>query len=106
MPRRAPMHRGIGQKSPEARKEAFEASRPRAHRRGYDGVWRALRARFLAMHPWCSEEGCDAAATDVDHVVSVREAPERRLDWNNLRPLCHSHHSARTSRDHSWNRPQ
>ncbi|WP_237390129.1 hypothetical protein [Gluconobacter sp. Gdi] len=39
----------------------------------------------------------------MDHIVSVRECPSRRLDPTNLRTMCQSHHSSRTSRDHSWN---
>jgi len=71
--------------------------------RGYDAAWRKVRKQFLVAHPMCCEPGCGKPATDVDHIKSVREHPELRLSWSNLRPLCHPHHSARTSRDHSWN---
>lgn len=75
--------------------------RPSARQRGYDKDWQALRAIFLARNPICAAPGCDRPATDVDHVQSVREAPHRRLDPTNLRPLCHQHHSQRTGRDHA-----
>jgi 5-methylcytosine-specific restriction protein A len=64
--------------------------------------WRAFRAQVLAAHPQCVD--CGAGATDVDHLVTVREAPERALDPTNVQARCHRHHSARTSREHSWNR--
>lgn len=55
----------------------------------------------LAEHPWCEEPGCRVLATDVDHIESVEDAPERRLDPLNLRSYCHAHHSRRTARDQS-----
>lgn len=65
-------------------------------------AWRRFRAEILAAHPWCVD--CGARATDVDHLATVREAPDRALDPANVAPRCHRHHSARTSREHSWNR--
>lgn len=53
---------------------------------------------WLRRHPHCA--ACGVTATDVDHVVSVREAPGRRLDETNLRSLCHACHSRRTVADH------
>jgi 5-methylcytosine-specific restriction endonuclease McrA len=86
-----------------------------AQRRAYDRVrstdpfriyttpeWRAFRSLVLAAHPHCVD--CGALATDVDHLIPVREAPDRALDPSNVVSRCHPHHSARTSREHSWNR--
>jgi len=65
--------------------------------RGYDGAWRKLRANFLVFHPTC--ELCAqldpprlTAASVVDHIQPIREAPERRLDESNLRALCKACH--------------
>lgn len=97
------MHRPPGWKPPEVRRLAYDRERAAEKNKIYDAAWRKLRAAFLRAHPVCCEPGCGAKATDADHIVSVREAPELRLAWRNLRPYCHAHHSARTSRDHSWN---
>jgi 5-methylcytosine-specific restriction protein A len=64
--------------------------------------WRTFRASVLAARPWCVD--CGAVATDVDHLVPVREAPARAFDASNVVPRCHPDHSRRTSREHSWNR--
>jgi 5-methylcytosine-specific restriction endonuclease McrA len=74
-----------------------------ASQRGYDAAWRKVREQFIAAHPWCCEPGCGKPAKDVDHIVSIRERPDLRLHWSNLRSFCHPHHSARTSREQSWN---
>lgn len=79
------------QKADAARKARFDKRRPSAASRGYDADWRRLRAKHLAAHPYCRR--CGAPAADVDHVVSLREAPERRLDPTNLQSLCRPHHS-------------
>lgn len=40
------------------------------------------------------------AATVVDHIVPVREAPDRRLDPDNLQPLCkHCHDSLKAQQE-------
>lgn len=54
------------------------------------------------MNPWCTVEGCGRAATDVDHIESIAQAPHRRLDRSNLRSFCHPHHSQRTARDQGF----
>ncbi|MBS7741479.1 HNH endonuclease signature motif containing protein [Chelatococcus sp. HY11] len=87
-----------------ARKRDADARRPNARQRGYDGEWQAVRALFLAAHPMCCQPGCTARATEVDHVISVRQRPDLRLSWSNLRPFCKPHHSARTAREQAFGR--
>jgi 5-methylcytosine-specific restriction enzyme A len=83
--------------------DAYEATRPSAADRGYDHHWRDLRIKFLAENPWCSEPDCRQLATDVDHVIAVKVAPEKRLDPDNLRAYCKQHHSAKTAKlDGRW----
>lgn len=77
----------------------YDARRGNARQRGYDKAWERVRAAYLAAHPVCEMPGCTARAVDVDHKVSVKEAPHRRLDPFNLRGFCKSHHAQRTSRD-------
>jgi hypothetical protein len=66
-----------------------------ARRRGYDSVWAKLRARHLAAHPACVV--CGRAGEHVDHIVTVRLDPSRRLDPANLQTLCERHHSILTN---------
>ncbi len=66
--------------------------------RGYDRDWYALRAKLLPGKR-CVAPGCGKAAAELDHIVSIREDPGRRLDPTNLRPLCKRCHSRRTARE-------
>lgn len=76
----------------------YERGRGTAAERGYDAEWQALAAEHLALHPWCSD-GCGLRATDVDHIVSIRVAPHRRLDPTNLRSYAHGCHSRKTVKE-------
>ncbi|ATJ90720.1 HNH endonuclease [Acetobacter tropicalis] len=105
MPVRSPLHRPRWHKPEAQRRKEHDRKRGSARQRGYDADWERVRAQHLALHPTCCVPGCRTPRDrlNVDHIESVRKAPERRLDLTNLRTLCQSHHSARTSRDHSWN---
>lgn len=81
-----------------------DPGRGSAASRGYGGAWRKIRKAFLAAFPLCSDihgvharRGEVALATDVDHILPLKEGGTN--DWSNLRSLCHSCHSRRTSRD-------
>jgi 5-methylcytosine-specific restriction enzyme A len=106
MPSKPPMHRPPGWRSREQQLKDLDVQRGSAASRGYDHEWRKLRESFLKVHPMCCTPGCSEKATVVDHIQGVRERPDLRLVWENLRSMCHRHHSARTSRDQSWNRPK
>jgi 5-methylcytosine-specific restriction endonuclease McrA len=86
------------------RQKANDAARGTAAERGYDKEWSVLRFRFLHHNPDCVV--CGAKASHVDHIKSVREAPNLRLEWSNLRSMCGPCHSRRTARDQSqaWGR--
>ena len=74
--------------------------RPSAGRRGYDARWQAVRAAQLRRHPLCEDcggQGYVTEATEVHHVVALRDGG-RRLDASNLRSLCKGCHSRRTAR--------
>lgn len=62
----------------------------------YDFRWARLRAKFLKVHPMCMVVGCGERSEHADHIITVKAAPERRLDWRNLQALCERHHSALT----------
>lgn len=66
--------------------------------RGYDYQWQRLRARYLAHHPLCEdcdEQGMVKPASEVHHIATIADAPERRLDWANLVALCTPCHHQR-----------
>ena len=79
------------------RQQANDAKRGTPAQRGYDAEWSKLRFRFLHHNPTCVK--CGKPGEHVDHIVSVREAPHRRLDETNLRTLCAACHRSRTARD-------
>jgi 5-methylcytosine-specific restriction endonuclease McrA len=74
--------------------------------RGYTNDWRKLSRLILEQEPLCRYCG-ERRAQLVDHIVSIREAPERRLDPSNLAPACHPCHRAKTNRhDGGFGRPR
>lgn len=62
-------------------------------------AWQALRKSVLVREPLCREctrIGLTVLATDVDH----RDGNPGNNAAVNMNPLCHSHHSQKTARDH------
>lgn len=73
--------------------------------RGYDAHWRRFRLWFLGLHPlcvMCTAEGRVVAAEVVDHIVSIRDRPDLRLDPSNCRALCKRHHDQRTATEQGF----
>jgi 5-methylcytosine-specific restriction enzyme A len=65
-------------------------------------AWKKLRSAYRRENPFCeicANEGRETLAQQVDHRVPLREAPDRALEWSNLRSLCMSCHSRRTRMD-------
>lgn len=64
--------------------------------RPYDTpTWRRFRALQLRQSPvcvLCLDRGIITPATDVDHIVPIKEGGEF-LDFANVRSLCHEDHS-------------
>jgi 5-methylcytosine-specific restriction protein A len=83
-------------------------SRVAPSRRGYGRSWQRVRRMKLALEPWCADHldrGEHVAATEVDHVKAL--AAGGTNDPENLRPLCHACHSAKTVRvDGGLGRPK
>lgn len=77
-------------------------------RRGYGRDWQKLRKAFLAANPlcrYCADKGLVTAATVVDHIETIADAPQRRLDWKNLQSLCdHCHNSDKQAEDRGTQR--
>jgi 5-methylcytosine-specific restriction enzyme A len=64
--------------------------------------WRAYRDQKRAEDPLCVEcraEGLFVTWDDLDHVVPHHGDLELFWDYDNLRGLCHRHHSAKTRRE-------
>lgn len=88
-----------------ARKSEVDRWRGTPKERGYDAAWRKVRASVLAAEPlcrFCDEAGRVTPATVVDHIVPIADAPDRRLDPTNLRPLCKPCHDRRTAREQGF----
>ncbi|MFC0407931.1 HNH endonuclease signature motif containing protein [Roseomonas elaeocarpi] len=101
MPTRPSQHRAIAAR-PAVVHSQFDRDRGSASARGYDRAWRRLREQVLTEEPlcrFCLAKGQVTAAREVDHIRTVRDAPELRLVRANLRPLCTPCHSSRTGRD-------
>jgi 5-methylcytosine-specific restriction protein A len=58
--------------------------------------WRMLRRQVLTDHPFCSTKGCHGLATDVDHIIAVRNGGAV-YDRRNLQALCKPCHSRKTA---------
>lgn len=79
--------------------------RESATRRGYGADWRRLRLTFLDANPlcrFCADTGRVEAATVVDHIITIADRPDLRLDWSNLRPLCKPCHDRHTAREQAF----
>jgi len=102
MPIRPPVHRPH---APSA--NHYDRQRGTSTERGYDGDWRRCRAAFLGQNPlckFCEQRGLLVAAAEIDHVRTIAEAPELRLDFSNLRALCRPCHARRTALEQSFGR--
>lgn len=70
--------------------------RPPAPERGYDWDWTKLASWYRREHPFCEEcarRGIVEAAKVVDHIIPVADAPELRLEVENLQSLCSGCHN-------------
>jgi len=69
--------------------------RPSPSKRGYGARWCAIREEFLKINPVCCIPGCGRPATEVDHILALRDGGTH--DFINLRSMCKSHHSRHTA---------
>lgn len=84
------------------RHKSQDARRESSSKRGYDATWRKLRKLKLAADPLCEiQTHCSGVtlATEVDHIIPIKEWPEGRLVWRNLQSGCKPCHSAKTMRE-------
>lgn len=102
--------------TPRERRQLVDRRRPSAVQRGYDAAWCRVRDEVIAERGLrceaCHRLGVlrkrDATRSmpvlEVDHIVSVAERPDLRLEPSNLRVLCRPCHSRRTARDQGFAR--
>lgn len=58
--------------------------------------WRDIRVLVLRSSPFCVK--CTSNySIDVDHIIDLKDAPERALDITNLQALCKSCHAEKTN---------
>lgn len=84
-----------------ASNRAIDRYRGSSTARGYDSRWQRFREGYLRRHPLCSfceRRGLVTPATVIDHIETIADAPARRFDEDNLRPLCKPCHDAHTMR--------
>lgn len=107
MPTRPPVHRPHGYKPREQQKVEYDKARGSAAKRGYDAAWRKLRLQFLSVNPlclFCIEQKRVVQATVVDHIITIADRPDLRLEWTNLRPLCKPCHDTHTAKEQGFAR--
>jgi len=61
---------------------------------GYGSAWRRIRARIILRDPICTVPTCFKPSTDADHILA--RAKGGTGDDENLRGMCHGHHSRKT----------
>lgn len=70
-------------------------------------TWKALRRQYLRGNPLCAIcmlHGRLTTATEVHHIVDLKEAPSLACDESNLQGLCKSCHSRETARNNNKRR--
>ena len=88
-------HNALCQLGVREARQQHDKSRGGASERGYDGLWQRFRMWFLRRHPLCAD--CLTEwATDVHHVMALRDGGER-LDEGNCQALCKTCHSRKTA---------
>lgn len=82
-----------------SRGQRYDLSRGSAHARGYDAKWAAFAQWWKRLHPlcaWCQERGVVMQGNQVDHIVPLVDAPQRKYDHDNVQTLCRVDHTRKT----------
>lgn len=66
-------------------------------------AWRELRHTVMLKFDYicaaCERNGHYTKASVVDHIIEIKDDWDKRLDINNLEPLCHTCHNTKTARE-------
>jgi 5-methylcytosine-specific restriction protein A len=78
----------------------IQDARASAARRGYDRDWEKFRRSILMERPLCQDclPGGVTPASEVHHIIKLRDRRDLRLSPANVMSLCKSCHSIRTAR--------
>ena len=96
MPNRPPR---LGQPVSKSYKLRLPDHREGSHKRGYDATWHRMSKMVRMEEPLCRHclrDGRVTAATLVDHIIPISQAPDLRLVRSNLQALCASCHARKT----------
>ena len=66
--------------------------------------WRSMRLYILTTYPYCANclsKGLTTLGNEVDHIIDLKDAPERCLDITNLQVLCKPCHSEKTYQENN-----
>lgn len=100
MPIRPPVFKMPGSgSSPGRRASIMGERRGTPQERGYDATWKKLSFTFRQAHPFCAmclEQGISTRAALVDHIATIEDRPDLRLEWSNLQSLCRPCHKFKT----------
>jgi 5-methylcytosine-specific restriction enzyme A len=80
----------------------YDRQRGTPSERGYDVTWVKLRTMHLSEEPlcrYCKKTGLIIEATEVHHIIPIRERPDLRLVDSNLASACKPCHSTLTMQE-------
>src|SRR5262245_9449514 len=110
MPWRPTSHRAVPRptrnwREEDARRLADPALAQAKHLRS-TARWQRVRLVQLREHPLCNDPyglhtkgGRIEPATEVDHVIPLREAPTLAYEPSNLQSMCHDCHAIKSGRE-------
>ena len=102
MPIRPTVHKPSMQQTREQSRADFDRARAPARAKIYDHKWRKFSKSYRLSNPLCVvclKDGIITVASEVHHIIDIRDAPDRQFDSTNLVSICHSCHSKITSRN-------
>lgn len=84
--------------------DSFRYERDFIYRKFYRSKeWKDARHSSMLRHDWlcqeCLRKGLYTKADVVDHIIELRDDFDKRLDIDNLEPLCHKCHNIKTIRE-------
>lgn len=66
-------------------------------------AWKSLRSLVLSNYPFCVD--CGKPAQMVDHKVAIKDNWDKRLDEDNLQPMCNICHNRKENQEgNRWKR--
>lgn len=84
--------------------ERYRNERDKTYIQFYQGrVWKSTRKSVMLEYDYlcqeCLRQGYYQQANVVDHIIELKDDWSKRLDKDNLIPLCHSCHNKKTKEE-------